>query len=1050
MSQASGHGEVSHLFTRSRAVLAALFVAAVALGGCEGPAGPAGADGSNGAACTLTDNGDGTSTITCPGGTSITVPTGAKGTTCTIQDNPDGTRTIKCSDGTSVVVTDAVLDYTAMTLDELKASSMTAEITSVAIPADGHPVVKIKVRERHGLGVKGLAAEQTNPPSSLLPISWRFALLKLDTGVNGSANETWVSYMASNATSTAGTETATNAGLIDNGDGTYTYTFTRAVTGPAGTSYEPGKPHRLVILMAASGNPFSPINLVEDFVPSTGADVTGQHEKFDGGACLECHTTFRAIADGTGAFGSGEFHSGGRYDTRTCIACHNDQRRFTTLSSTTKPPTVGDAAIAADGTWTGRLAVVNGEGVLDLPVFLHKIHMGEKLKLTGGAGGTYVGVPEPFEVTYPQDIRNCTKCHRNPPTAKIPVLMADNWKTQPSRRACGACHDDKSFVNPPPAGRTLHSGGPMADDSKCLLCHGPGGIGGSPADVHAPVSPPNPNNIYVNPTSGNSNTNAAWVAAAGFVPPTAKVLTYAVKSVRLDPARHPQISFLVKRADPTATPPVAPTPVVFQTAGSASEMIPGFVGSPSAYFVYAVPQDGITAPADFNASASGYLRNIWNGTATGGGAGTLVGPDADGYYTVTLTGVVIPTNAGMLTGGIGYTYSLGSATPSTGAAFSDNTQPFTEIDLTSRYPYTPNASGFGGTGGLIVPPPDVAMTDDSPDDKFTARRFGSTAGKGIVLTAKCNACHVSLGVGPDFHAGQRNDAPTCSFCHNPNRSSSGWSANAKDFIHSIHAAEKRLVKFNWHAESPTEGFFNVTYPAILNRCEMCHDAGTYDFSSAESIAALPNMLPSTAGQGRFNNSPVTNPSGYFSISSYIPVQDNTVDYGFGFATSNVTARLPDGLGGTQNKAGTIISCSVTSPCICTAANPCSVDISAPYTVNNVAVTFTQGTGASKITCSAATPCTCTTAATCSGVVATCSPGTPCQAQPTTLVTSPIAAACVACHDAPSAVDHMQTNGASIWEPRSIALTKPQKEECLVCHGPNRIANIALVHTDKTP
>ena len=77
------------------------------------------------------------------------------------------------------------------------------------------------------------------------------------------------------------------------------------------------------------------------------------------------------------------------------------------------------------------------------------------------------------------------------------------------------------------------------------------------------------------------------------------------------------------------------------------------MGSPSAQFVFAVPQDGITAPADFNAAASGYLRSIWNGIATGSGAGTLTGPDANGFYTVTLTGVTIPDGAVMLTGGIG-------------------------------------------------------------------------------------------------------------------------------------------------------------------------------------------------------------------------------------------------------------------------------------------------------------------------------------------------------------------------------------------------------------
>ena len=39
-----------------------------------------------------------------------------------------------------------------------------------------------------------------------------------------------------------------------------------------------------------------------------------------------------------------------------------------------------------------------------------------------------------------------------------------------------------------------------------------------------------------------------------------------------------------------------------------------FMGAPSVYFVFAVPQDGITAPADFNASVSAYLRCLWNGT----------------------------------------------------------------------------------------------------------------------------------------------------------------------------------------------------------------------------------------------------------------------------------------------------------------------------------------------------------------------------------------------------------------------------------------------------
>lgn len=1012
------------LLCRRNAMTALL--AAVALSACAGdtgPTGPAGTDGSNGAdgkSCSLTDNHDGTSTIRCPDGTSLTVPTGASGTTCTVVNNGNGTRTVTCSDGSSVVVQDAVVDYAVMTAAELESANLAAAITAITIPADGRPVVDLKVSERHGLGVKNLT------PGT---ISWRLALLKLATGVNGSGNETWVSYMAANSTSTAGTETATGAGLTDHGDGTYSYRFTRVITAgisAAGTTYEADKPHRLVLLVSASGNPFSPINLVKDFVPSSGADVTGQHEKIDPAACLECHTQFRAIAGGTGEFGSGEFHAGGRYDVRTCVACHNDQRRFTALSATT----VGDAAITVGGTWTGNLAVLNGEGVLDFPVFIHKIHMGEELTLKGG---NYAGVTRPYETTYPQDVRNCVKCHRNPAPSN-PAPLADNWKLQPSRRACGACHDNRSFTSPPAPGRIMHTGGAMANDNNCLVCHAPNVIGGDPVSDHAPVSRPNPNNIYLNPTSGSSNTNAAWVAAAGYVPVGAQALTYEVSSVGLDGSRHPQIAFRVLMADPNATPPVAPTPVTFQTfGGGVTEMIPNFIGSPSAYFVYALPQDGITAPADFNVSASGYIRNIWNATATGAGAGTMTGPDGNGFYTVTLTGVTVPANASMLTGGIGYTYSLGSA-----PTFSNHSLPFTQINLTSRYPYTPNASAAGGTGGLIVPPPDVSKVATG----FTARRA-------IVSNAKCASCHVTLGVGPDFHAGQRNDAATCAFCHRPNQSSSGWAANAKDFIHSIHGAEKRTVPFNWHAASPAEGFYDVTYPAILNRCETCHLPGTYDFSLTSTTSALPRMLMSTVGQGRYNASSATNPNGYFSISPYV-VSNNQTDYGYGFATSNVNATLPDGISGTQTVGVATNVCTPAAPCICSATNPCSVAISGPYTVNNLAVNFSQKIGSVTTACTSDTPCTCTTGQPCTGVVKACSTAAPCDAQGTTLVNSPIASACVACHDSAPAVDHMQVNGASIWEPRGTALAKPQKEQCLICHGPNRIAGISLVHSDRTP
>jgi OmcA/MtrC family decaheme c-type cytochrome len=213
---------------------------------------------------------------------------------------------------------------------------------------------------------------------------------------------------------------------------------------------------------------------------------------------------------------------------------------------------------------------------------------------------------------------------------------------------------------------------------------------------------------------------------------------------------------------------------------------------------------------------------------------------------------------------------------------------------------------------------------------------------------------VALGVGPDFHAGQRNDATTCAWCHRPNQTSSAWSANAKDFVHAIHGAEKRSTNFTWHQESATEGFFNTTYPGVLNKCEMCHLPGTYDFSSAATVAAYPNMLASTVGQGT-----------YAAGTVHSPYVTEAVAYGAGFAVNALTG------------------------------------ISTP-------------------------------------------------ADPTTLVVSPLVAACSACHDSSIAVDHMQTNGGSFYESRAVAFAKPQQEECLLCHGPGRLASIADRHAVLTP
>ena len=374
---------------------------------------------------------------------------------------------------------------------------------------------------------------------------------------------------------------------------------------------------------------------------------------------------------------------------------------------------------------------------------------------------------------------------------------------------------------------------------------------------------------------------------------------------------------------------------------STQEMWDNFMGSPSAYFVFAVPQDvplGASAtPADFNASTSGYLRSIWNGTATGSGAGTLTGPDANGFYTVTLTGVTIPDNAVMLTGGIGYSYGLKA------------TMPLTQTNL-ANYPVTP-ATGSGltasmpnKTGGLIVITPNVQKV-----------ATGYTGRRPIVEDARCNKCHQELGTFTTdaFHGGQRNDGTTCAWCHTPNQNTSGWSGDSTSYIHAIHAGAARTVPFTWHATSATENFSDVKYPGVLKDCETCHLPGTIDFSATASASAIANRQYRTVATG-------TLASASTSAFTYSPYITQDFNYGSGFSFSAAT-------------------------------------------------------------------------------------GVTTEAAATTLVNSPIATQCFACHDSTVERAHMEITGsASIYSPRSVALGKV--ETCMVCHGPGHIADIKVMHS----
>lgn len=788
-------------------------------------------------------------------------------------------------------------------------------VTSVTTTVGAPVAVRFLVKDDRGFPVDLAGGYSVNTP-----MQPRFALAAyaIDPGT-GLVSPMSVSTKSASASVPAGQPTMYNplgtapghGTLVENGlgAGDYTYTFptTDTANGPFAVGYDPARldqthvvwiqlSRQTDLVYTIDANTFASDNASYLFVPSgVGAPVRREVASNDG--CKACHAGFRPETTSTA-----EFHGGGRVDVGMCNVCHNPARVSNPLA--------------------------------DSSSFVHRIHAGQAV----ATANLFHGIA----ATYPQDVRRCDACHGG-------AAQGGQALTNPSTRACQSCHDYVSFTQAAPSacgiggglvlgadGKPVpcnHVGGPV-DDTTCATCHGPA-ASFPVARYHQPVVPPDPNNAW-RLGGTNNNTNASYVAAAGHVPAGALAITYDVRSVDtwLDVGvtpnvRRPQITFKLKQdgAD-----------VVFQTyqPGVTTELMPGFVGSPSVYFAFAVPQDGNPAPADFNATASGYLKKIWDGTAVGTGAGILTGPDATGYYTVRLTGVQIPATATLLTGGVGYTYSLSSAPP------------LVQTNL-AAYPWVPNVPADGkAQGGLSVPAPNVWRV-----------ATGYTGRRPLVDNAKCKACHGALGVAPTFHAGQRNDGPSCSFCHNPNRASSGWSASSKYFIHAIHAGRKRSVPFTWRAVQAGPGFGEVGFPGTLNGCTTCHVPGTYDFANAVNLATVAREPLTTVATGTYNADPLVN-STYYTLSPYV-VADGVTSYGNGFS-------------------------------------------------------FNAGTGVTT------------------------------EAAGTSLVLSPITAACAACHDSQPALDHMLDAGGSFYAPRATVLSpgSPQ-EQCLICHGPGRVAAIGEVH-----
>ena len=101
---------------------------------------------------------------------------------------------------------------------------------------------------------------------------------------------------------------------------------------------------------------------------------------------------------------------------------------------------------------------------------VHKIHMGSQLpSVKAGKPYQIGGGANPSDwstVVFPADPRRCESCHDQNSGA----AQADAYLKNPSRAACGACHDNVNFAT-----GENHVNLPQATDNQCTTCHNPQG-----------------------------------------------------------------------------------------------------------------------------------------------------------------------------------------------------------------------------------------------------------------------------------------------------------------------------------------------------------------------------------------------------------------------------------------------------------------------------------------------------------------------------------------------------------------------------------------------
>jgi len=305
----------------------------------------------------------------------------------------------------------------------------------------------------------------------------RIALAKLVRGTNGNPDD-WVNYYSGTEVPNpnvgpggsavlpggapqASTDPRSAAQFVYKADGYYEYTFQTDVLNvtdpldPTKKLWDPSATHRVGMQLSyqnAAGETIQN-NPTFDFTFSSASgaftsvavtDPAQTRKVVDVTSCNQCH-------------GRLAVHGEHRFDPQFCVMCHNE-----------------------------RTTDANSGNNLRMKTMIHKVHAGRRLANATPVGQDYMiwGYGDSLHdfadsatghgVGFPQDLRNCTKCHDGNKSAQ-----ADNWKTKPTKQACLTCHTTdpgSDWNNMHVVALKLYASGDYADinNTACANCHGAG------------------------------------------------------------------------------------------------------------------------------------------------------------------------------------------------------------------------------------------------------------------------------------------------------------------------------------------------------------------------------------------------------------------------------------------------------------------------------------------------------------------------------------------------------------------------------------------------